>query len=84
MCGGCSHIEVKTRGPGRTLPGQRVIEFHRFLASVANPQILLLFYLSLYDFFFLSFFLFSFVFLLFLGPPPRHMEVPRVGVESEL
>ena len=29
------------------------------------------------NFFFLSF-------LLFLGPLPRHMEVPRLGVESEL
>ena len=25
-----------------------------------------------------------FFFLLFLGPLPRHMEVPRLGVESEL
>ena len=25
-----------------------------------------------------------FVFLLFLGPLPQHMEVPRLGVESEL
>ena len=25
-----------------------------------------------------------FVFLLFLGPLPRHMEVPRLGVQSEL
>ena len=32
-------------------------------------------------FFFLSFFL---VFLAFLGPLSRHMEVPRLGVESEL
>ena len=32
---------------------------------------------------FISFFFF-FVFLLFLGPIPRHMEVPRLGVESEL
>ena len=31
-----------------------------------------------------SFFLFFLVFLLFLGPLPRHMEVPRLGVESEL
>jgi len=31
---------------------------------------------------FLSFFFF--VFLLFLGPLPRHMEVPKLGVESEL
>ena len=27
---------------------------------------------------------FFFVFLPFLGPLPRHMEVPRLGVESEL
>jgi len=25
-----------------------------------------------------------FVVVVFLGPHPRHMEVPRVGVESEL
>ena len=29
-------------------------------------------------------FLFVFVFSPFLGPLPRHMEVPRLGVESEL
>ena len=29
-------------------------------------------------------FLFFWVFLLFLGPLPRHMEVPRLQVESEL
>ena len=36
--------------------------------------------------FFLSFFLFFFpsVFCLFLGPHPRHMKVPRLGVQSEL
>ena len=27
---------------------------------------------------------FSFFFFFFLGPPLRHMEVPRLGVESEL
>ena len=27
---------------------------------------------------------FFFVFLPFLGPLPRHMEVPRLGVQSEL
>ena len=32
----------------------------------------------------LFFFFFFFVFLLFLGLLPRHMEVPRLGVESEL
>ena len=31
-----------------------------------------------------SFFFFFFVFLPFLWPLPRHMEVPRLGVESEL
>ena len=34
-------------------------------------------------FFFLSFLLLLLL-LLFLGPLPRHMEVPRLGVESEL
>ena len=29
-------------------------------------------------------YLFIFVFLPFLGPLPRYMEVPRLGVESEL
>ena len=39
---------------------------------------------SFFFFFFLFFFFFSFfVFLPFLGPLPRHMEVPRLGVESE-
>ena len=32
------------------------------------------------DFIFVTFFFFA----LFLGPHPRHMEVPRLGVESEL
>jgi len=35
-------------------------------------------------FFFLSFCLLLLLLLLFLGPLPRHMEVPRLGVESEL
>ena len=29
-------------------------------------------------------FYFIFVFLPFLGPLPQHMEVPRLGVQSEL
>ena len=33
---------------------------------------------------FLLFFFFFFVFLPFLGPLLRHMEVPRLGVQSEL
>ena len=39
---------------------------------------------SFFFFFFLSFFLLLVLLLLFLGPLPRHMEVPRLGVESEL
>ena len=31
-----------------------------------------------------SFCLFVFVFFVFLGPDLRHMEVPRLGVQSEL
>ena len=34
--------------------------------------------------FYLFLFFYFFVFLPFLGPLPRHMEVPRLGVESEL
>ena len=30
------------------------------------------------------FFIYLFVFLPFLGPLPRHMEVPRLGVKLEL
>jgi len=30
------------------------------------------------------FFFFFFVFLPYLGPIPQHMEIPRLGVESEL
>ena len=43
----------------------------------SGPQVSLLF------FYFLSFFYF-FVFLPFLGLLPWHMEVPRLGVKSEL
>ena len=35
-------------------------------------------------FFFFVFLLLLLLLLLFLGPLPRHMEVPRLGVESEL
>ena len=35
-------------------------------------------------FLFLFFLFFFFVSLPFLGPLPRHREVPRLGVESEL
>ena len=37
---------------------------------------------QIYYFFFII--IIIFVFLPFLGPLPRHMEVPRLGVESEL
>ena len=29
-------------------------------------------------------FYFYFIYFIYLGPDPRHMEVPRLGVESEL
>ena len=32
----------------------------------------------------LFFFFFFFFFSCFLGPHPQHMEIPRLGVESEL
>ena len=50
-------------------------------------------FLACSDFFFLKFFfmlrsiylfIYFLVFLLFLGPLPRHLEVPRLGVKSEL
>src|SRR5512135_581454 len=38
-----------------------------------------------FSFFFFFFFIFLFLsFFYFFGPLPRHMEVPRLGVESEL
>ena len=43
---------------------------------------LILKYIPLEIFFFLL--LLLLLLLLFLGPLPRHMEVPRLGVESEL
>ena len=42
------------------------------------------FYLFIYLFYYYYFFVFLLLLLLFLGPLPRHMEVPRLGVESEL
>ena len=32
----------------------------------------------------ICFFIFIFIFSVFLGPYPRHMEIPRLGVASEL
>ena len=49
-----------------------------------------LFYVQMWFLFFLKknnlfyFYFLFFVFLLFPGPLPWHMEVPRLGVESEL
>ena len=51
--------------------------YHSFVLLLAT-LFLFVFFLS---FFFLFFF---FVFLPFLGPLPRHMEVPRLGVKLEL
>ena len=41
-------------------------------------------YFYLFIYFFFVFFFLLLLLLLFLGPLPRHMEVPRPGVESEL
>jgi len=41
-------------------------------------------YIRAGGFVYLFIYLFMFVFLAFLGPLLRHMEVPRLGVESEL
>ena len=41
-------------------------------------------YCGFREFFFFFFFFFFFVLLPFLGPHLRHMEVPRLGGESEL
>ena len=38
----------------------------------------------LFSFILFSFILFYFIFLPFLEPLPRHIEVPRLGVKSEL
>jgi len=50
-------------------------------ATLVNLFIYLFF---LFFFVFLSFVFLLLLLLLFLGPLPRHMEVPRLGVESEL
>ena len=54
-----------------------------FLGDAPQTQVprgLLKGFLSFFRSFFLSFFLGLFV---FLGPHPQHMEVPRLGVESD-
>ena len=43
-----------------------------------------LIYTSYYFFFFFFFLFCLLLLLLFLGPLPRHREVPRLGVESDL
>ena len=62
---------------------QGFILFHRTYFGIyfqvsENMERVGLFPLSLFFFFFFL------VFLLFIGPLPRHMEVPRLGVELEL
>ena len=32
----------------------------------------------------LDFIVYLFIYCVFLGPHPRHMEIPRLGVQSEL
>ena len=55
--------------------------YHVFCFPAAE-LIILFFYF--FVFFFVFFCLLLLLLLLFLGPLPRHMEVPRLGVESEL
>ena len=47
--------------------------------SFSSPSFFFFFFFCL-----LSLLLLLLLLLLFLGPLPRHMEVPRLGVESEL
>ena len=81
--------QMKIRSVILTIP-LKTLDFYEF------KQMLVAFFKRMQiwenSFFFFFFFL-SFVFfllllllllLLFLGPLPRHMEVPRLGVESEL
>ena len=58
-------------------PVQEVPIVTGFLHSLAKIS-------SMQSFIFVSFFLFVFLFLSFLGPHLWHMKVPRLGVESEL
>ena len=57
----------------------------RFISAVLQRELslccFLFYFIFIFIFIFLSFFFF---FLLFLGPPVWHMEVLRLGVESEL
>jgi len=61
----------------------------RSSCAIAGTRIFIKLLISLtsliFNFFFvfLSFLLLLLLLLLFLGPLPRHMEVPRLGVESE-
>ena len=52
--------------------------------SIPHPDIMLTLKCSFLFLDFCSFFFFFFVFLLFLWAAPRHMEVSRLGVQSEL
>ena len=53
-----------------------------FLATEPQWKLLKFFSVDFSEFLFL--FIYFFVFLPFLGPLPRHMEFPRLGVELEL
>ena len=56
----------------------KISSFFQILLAILLPVTFLV------DFIYLSIYLFIFVFLPFLGPLPWHMEVLRLGVESEL
>ena len=66
-CVQCSQDAANPSAPQQELP-QFFSLFYFFFCKLLSPNCT--------DFFF-------FFFLLFVGPLPRHMEVPRLGVESE-
>ena len=63
-------VYLKVCFPDETVPGTRLLAHHWFIGLEFAEWFL--------------FFLFFFFFFCFLGPHPRHMEVPRIGVESQL
>ena len=68
---------------------KKISYFHSILCSHANflsQSFLSLFSAKVFQrqFLFIYLFIFSFLSFCLLGPHPKHMEVPRLGVESEL
>ena len=76
--GGCASGAWKF--PGQVSNPCHSSDNARYLTCWATREHL--FFIS-FSFFFKSFFLFHFSFFVFLGLHPQHMEVPRLGVQSE-